>query len=93
MTESRATCKVVKSRDETLLLSQETRILFRARRDIARIPIGGGKGRVQIDRKMVKLRRGFSFRFVSLRYVTLHYVAFSLSIESECKAVVDEYIT
>lgn len=72
MTESRATCKVVKSRDETLLLSQETRILFRARRDIARIPIGGGKESVQIDRKVVKLRKGFSFRCVTLRYITLH---------------------
>lgn len=72
MTESRATCKVVKSRDETLL-SRDADPLPRSSRYRANPE---EEGRVKIDRKVVKLRREFSLRYVKLRC--------SLSIESEC---------
>lgn len=65
MTESRATCKVVKSRDETLL-SRDADPLPRSSRYRANPE---EEGRVKIDRKVVKLRREFSLRYVKLRCV------------------------
>lgn len=65
VTESRATCKVVKSRDETLLSDADP--LPSARRDIARIP---RRGEVEKRLKSGRTRREVEFSHALYLYLT-----------------------